>query len=407
MMATVPISIPIVAGAWLVLSLLPLHLYLIYPCVCVWWAWRSRTEESVTTVALPPLVVVCVYHNERAVLPAKLQNTLALDYPGLTALFVSDASDDGSDELVRRESRVTLVRCNRRQGKPNALDTILREQKEKLAAGTVILLTDANTILDQAAARLLAVQLSIPSVKFACGRLILKPSGNPLGDWEQRYWEAEQLFKRGEGAKGWLVGANGGLWAFRIGDYPGLGTDKLVMEDLLIPLRLFAGGGQGVYVEAAVGTEGVAPTDEHEFSRRLRIARADFSMLSLLLRLPLSSGVRFCLWSHKILRWFFPLLSLPLVMAPMIGWLLLAGIWIDAWLFLLLIVFLYVILLGKWKVPGLAGLRYGVAIHTAFVIAGIEWLLGKTPLPYWDHGREDAAPSEYGRGETAPRKYRK
>lgn len=395
----IPLWSSLLSGGWLLPWLIPVYCYLIYPRLCAWWAMEENQPAEPVNEKLPPLLVVCVFHNEREALPAKLENTLHLEYPGLEALFVSDASDDGSDEIIRAESRVTLVRGGVRRGKPASLDAVLREEMGKRPEGTVVLLTDANTILDRGAARRLAAALADPAVKFACGRLVLEKGANPFGDWERRYWDEEQVLKRGEGARGWLIGANGGLWAFRLADYPGLGTDRLVMEDLLIPLRLLADGGMGAYVVDAVGNERVAPSDRREFTRKLRIARADFSMLPLLLKLKLPAGVRFALWSHKILRWLFPLLVPLWLAAPFVffffartiepfpgHWFSVGDFLIPLGVCLLLGITLSLALLGRWF-SELAGIRYAVAMNVAFLIAGIGWLVGIQPPPYWEHTR--------------------
>ena len=77
---------------------------------------RRRVESS----AIEPTVsVVIAAHNEEDVIERRVRNLLDLDYPAdrLEILVASDASIDGTDEIVDRlaveDGRVKLVRCAR------------------------------------------------------------------------------------------------------------------------------------------------------------------------------------------------------------------------------------------------------------------------------------------------------
>jgi len=369
---------------WFVLWSVPVYIYFLYPFYCrVLGNGENKISDQIEE-PWPSLLVLCVYHNEVKSLPQKLKNTMKLNYPeaNLDICFVSDASDDGSDEFLRENKRIRLRCYDIRQGKSQALDKALREEMKQAASGTVVLLTDANTQIDPDAPRFLISALADPEIKFACGRLrLLAKADSSLGEWEQRYWENEQVIKRGESSRGMLVGANGGLYAFRLQDYPGIDQQGLLMEDLYIPLLLIESGGKGIFVEHAGGEEIVTGSDRNEFLRKLRIATANFTMLPALLRLHLPGRMWVALCSHKILRWFFPVFWPFLFIATVWQWPFAYGraILIAHILLLLLAV------IGRW-VKMFSGYYYGILMNVA-LFAGFWRACFGRPAAHWESFR--------------------
>ena len=66
---------------------------------------RSRPIRSDQTYE-PDVTVIVAAYNEAPVIERRLENLLALNYPAekLRIVVASDASDDGTDDLVRRVS---------------------------------------------------------------------------------------------------------------------------------------------------------------------------------------------------------------------------------------------------------------------------------------------------------------
>ncbi len=356
----------------------PLWCYAGYPLLCRGWARRQQQWPSLADVDLPAAVVVCVYHNEARHLPTKLANCQALAYPAdkLRLLFVSDASDDGSDELVYANGRAELLRRDRRGGKSAGLNAALAHLQASMPPATVVVFTDANTELHPAAVQRLAEALADPAVASACGELTV------TGHGEGGYWRGEQMLKRAEGAWGCLIGANGALHAVRLRDWQPL-PDGLLMEDLLIPLRLLMRG-RAVYVPSARAQE-EGGGSVMEFRRKVRIATANYAMLPLLLRLRLPLRAQCCLWSHKILRWLCAPLLLPLLALTAVLLWRWAGWW---WGAPLLLIIPAAVAAGCGLLWG-AGLRtmwHGLLMHLAFTVGAMRALTGTMP-PHWEHER--------------------
>lgn len=295
-------------------ALLLLHTYALYPLLLVVGNRLSRRGESDSPtefpadLALPRVSLVVAAHNEVEVIGAKLENSLALDYPPdrLEILIGSDGSDDGTDERVSavaaEHPRVRLSSAPR-AGKVGVLNRCIPQ-----ASGDLVVLSDANTLIDSDAIRRLVRHFEDPRVGAVCGRLRLF---NPtLRDYqESAYWSYESFIKEEEGRRGAVVGANGGLYALRRDRFTPLPPETIV-DDFVIPLRLLERGDRVLYDKTAVAHEETTENYQREFGRRARIAAGNFQALTQvpgLLR-PRAGFVAWALWSHKVLRWCAPLL---------------------------------------------------------------------------------------------------
>jgi cellulose synthase/poly-beta-1,6-N-acetylglucosamine synthase-like glycosyltransferase len=306
-------------------ALLLLHTYFFYPLVLlaldgaahVWSALkflrsgRERRRAEVATF-LPTVSMVVAAYNEVDCIGEKLKNSLALDYPkDLFELLVgSDGSTDGTDEIVRQctDGRVRLSVAPR-GGKTSVLNRCIPSAK-----GDIIVLTDANTRIDEKAIARLVRHFRDPEVGAVCGKLKLFNPTN--GEYEESaYWTYESALKFFEGKRGAVMGANGGLYAIRRTLFTQLPPSTIV-DDFVIPMRILEQGYRVAYEAEAVAYEETTEDYEKEFSRRARIAAGNFQSLRWVpgLLSPRAGFPAFAFWSHKVLRWCAPaLMALALV----------------------------------------------------------------------------------------------
>ncbi|MBI3185115.1 MAG: glycosyltransferase family 2 protein, partial [Myxococcales bacterium] len=298
-------------------ALLILYTYFLYPLILIgldglrqllgnvrYLRFGGDRRKSLPFDLLPSVTVLIAAHNEATCIAAKVSNSLAIDYPRerLEVLVGSDGSTDGTDEIVRkaRDPRVVLARAER-SGKAGVLNRCI-----PMASGEIVVLTDANTMIDPGAVKKLVRHFADPDVGAVCGRLRLY---NPTrrGYEESAYWQYESLIKLYEGKHGAVIGANGGLYAIRRSLFTALPPSTIV-DDFVIPLRILDRGYKVPYEPAAEATEETTEDYSKEFRRRARIAAGNFHSLRLLpgLLLPTAGFAAFALWSHKVLRWFAP-----------------------------------------------------------------------------------------------------
>jgi cellulose synthase/poly-beta-1,6-N-acetylglucosamine synthase-like glycosyltransferase len=254
--------------------------------------------------AEPTVSIVVAVYNEEACIAEKLRNCLALDYPAdkLEILIGSDGSTDQTEAIVRAcaDPRVKLSAAPR-GGKVAVLNRCI-----PMARGEIVVLTDANTMLERDAVQKLVRHFAHPWIGAVCGRLRLyNPSKKEYE--ESAYWKYESVIKFYEGQRGCVLGANGGLYAIRRARFTPLPPDTIV-DDFLIPMRLLRDGYQVRYDPEAVASEETTEDYGREAGRRARIAAGNFQSLRLLspLLAPTTGFVSFAFWSHKVLRWIAP-----------------------------------------------------------------------------------------------------
>ena len=114
---------------------------------------------------LPPVSLIIPAYNEEAVIVAKLENALALDYPRelLEIVVTSDASTDATHEIVAgyADRGVRLLVCER-GGKVAAQDRAVRE-----TSGEIVAFGDANVGWEADALRRLVRPFADPRVGMA------------------------------------------------------------------------------------------------------------------------------------------------------------------------------------------------------------------------------------------------
>ena len=159
---------------------------------------RLRPREVRRGAFEPFVSVIVTAYNEERDLAAKLENTLALDYPRdlLEIIVASDCSTDGTDEIAHAfaERGVRLARQPQRLGKTAAQNMAVAE-----ARGEIILFSDATSQYEPDVLRVMMPSFADPTVGCVAGRLIyVDPAESRVGRGARSYWSYETFLKRHE-----------------------------------------------------------------------------------------------------------------------------------------------------------------------------------------------------------------
>ncbi|MBN2104497.1 glycosyltransferase family 2 protein [bacterium] len=268
----------------------------------------KRNHRTMQPDYCPKVSMVVSAHNEEDIIVKKCENFKELEYPNskINLIIGSDGSRDKTNDLLTAHA-CDNIQCfifENQKGKAATLNQLLIE-----AEGEIVVFSDANTMYDQNAIKKLVRHFSDRKVGGVCGHLILKnPNENVGGQGEQLYWDYENIIKNLEGQIKTTIGANGAIYALRKELYKALPTNKVIMDDFLVPLSAIEQGFDFVYDSEAKAYESTSPHIEGEFQRKVRIGAANFNALPEIKRLlfPSRGFVSFALWSHKIFRWFGP-----------------------------------------------------------------------------------------------------
>jgi cellulose synthase/poly-beta-1,6-N-acetylglucosamine synthase-like glycosyltransferase len=252
----------------------------------------------------PSVTVLIPAYNEAACIAHTVENKLLQNYPSdrLQIVVVSDASDDGTDDIVRRyEQRgVELLRREVRQGKAAALNEAVRQ-----ARGEIIIFSDANAEFAPDAVRRLVENFADAEIGYVTGSLSLRfGNANAAGEGNSAYLTYENWLRSAESNAGSVIGVNGGVDAIRRELYEDVPNDQIT--DFVLPLRVILTGRRVIYDERVRSYEDANEEMGSEFRMRVRVALRALRGLSYMravlnpLRCPLAA---FSIWSHKILRY--------------------------------------------------------------------------------------------------------
>ncbi len=260
----------------------------------------------------PMVSFIIVAHNERDAIQAKLENTLALEYPAdkLEVLVVTDGSDDDTPQLAARFDRVTVLHRSERLGKLAAMT-----RASEAATGDVLVFSDANNLYSRNALLELVAPMADSEVGAVTGRKVIDDgSGRPLDRAEGAYWRYESKIKQWESAHGSVVAAAGEILAFRREAFPAIPPAHLV-EDLVQVLTAAEAGWRVIYAPDAISVERASATIDDEATRRTRLMAGNWQVVwhvlpGLALRKP---SLAWQLFSHKGLRILIPAALLTLL----------------------------------------------------------------------------------------------
>ena len=296
-------------------SFLVVYPYLVYPLVLrLLAALKPERLAAATTFKPQGVTFVISVFNEEAVIARKLDNTLALDVPreGFEVIVASDASSDGTDEIVRtvaaRDPRVRLLRQDERLGKSAALNKAVAA-----ARGEIVVFSDANAMYEADAIRELLQSFADPQVGYVVGAALYSDAmDKPAGESEGAYWNQELLLKRLESDVYSVVGGDGAIYAIRKSLFWEFKPDDI--SDFVNPLQIIAAGYRGLFNPAARCYEHAGETFSKEFRRKRRIVNRSWRAVrryGRLLRVREHGLFLFMLVSHKVIRWW----ALPLILA--------------------------------------------------------------------------------------------
>lgn len=287
------------------------YTYFIYPIFLILILhFRGNKTKNIacTTNCEKSVSILFSAYNEEKRIEEKLKNFLTLDYRDVELIIGSDGSTDKTNGIVKEyaNEQIKLFIFKKREGKANTLNKLVSD-----ANGEILVFTDANTIFDRNALGELVKHFEDEKVGCVSGELILEaPNENPGATGETFYWKYERYIKKNEGRLGALIGANGGIYAIKRELFKIFPSDKVIMEDLLLSLRILRKRFKVIYEPKAIGYEKSSRSMKDEFIRKVRIIAGDLNAVYHVknLLLPHYGLIAFNLWSHKIIRWSVPFL---------------------------------------------------------------------------------------------------
>jgi cellulose synthase/poly-beta-1,6-N-acetylglucosamine synthase-like glycosyltransferase len=273
---------------------------------------------------LPAVFIIFSAYNEEKVIKRKMDSIFKTYYPleKIKVVVGSDNSTDATNEIMAefalKNKEVDFVKFNERNGKASVLNKLAERVKAAKIDDeeTVFIFTDANVMFSECTIYELAKHFRNKKISQVAANILneeIKSEGISLQ--EKNYIQRENKIKYNEGLWGAMIGAFGACYALRANAWTSIPTNFL-MEDFFISMHVLGLNQQAIMEANAVCYEDVSIEVEEEFKRKSRIQAGNFQNLSVYLKLLSQFNlVSFCFFSHKVIRWFGPLLMAVSYMA--------------------------------------------------------------------------------------------
>ena len=253
---------------------------------------------------LPDVTLMICAYNEEDIIREKMENIRQIDYPAdkFCVMWVTDGSNDGSNDLLKQYPEVTLVYSPERKGKAMAMQHGLKVNKAEY-----VVFTDANTMLNTNAIREIVRQFMKPNVSCVSGekRVAARTNDQIAAEGEGLYWKYESTLKQWDSDLYSAMGAAGELFAVKMSDYREAPTNAL-LDDFMMSMLIVKDGHRIAYTSEAYAMEYGSANMYEESKRKRRIAAGGLQSIWWLRSLmnPLKYPVvSFLFISHRVLRW--------------------------------------------------------------------------------------------------------
>ncbi len=275
-----------------------------------WGAGKNIQEDYE-----PEVTLFVAAYNEKDYVQDKLKNSFSLNYPKdkVKHVWVTDGSDDGTPDILRKFDGVDVYHENARGGKIGAMNRGMQFVKSP-----IVIFSDGNTMLGEDSIQEIVNLFKDPKVGCVSGekRIYQKDKDTAAGAGEGIYWKYESTLKKWDYELYSVVGAAGELFAIRRELWEEVERDTL-LDDFIISLRVAMKGYKIGYNPDAYAIESSSANVKEELKRKVRISAGGIQSVIRLKKLlnPFRFGIlSFQYISHRVLRWTLAPLALPIIL---------------------------------------------------------------------------------------------
>ena len=292
------------------------YVYVGYP-IAMWLLARWHPRPWKVAPITPSVSIVLAVHNGVLLLPRKIQNLRAIDYPNIKEIvIVSDGSTDGTAELLanHHNSLIKTILLREHVGKALAVNAGVAQ-----ATADLILFTDIRPEIAPGAIQQLVGNFADPKVGCVAGELILRKGGHDDASAAAGglglYWRYEQWLRKCEAVFDSTVGVCGCFYAVRrelVVPQPA----GMILDDMFQPLSIIRQGYRSVLDLQARVYDQWPEKLAGEFQRKVRTLAGNFQLFQVApWTLTPQNRVLFQLFSHKVMRLVVPYLLVLLLIS--------------------------------------------------------------------------------------------
>jgi cellulose synthase/poly-beta-1,6-N-acetylglucosamine synthase-like glycosyltransferase len=304
---------------WLPLGLL-IHSYILYPLILQVLAHKKRNNEITYNQGddLPCISILISAYNEEKYIEQRIHNIYTTNYPiaKIEVLIGSDGSNDLTNKILQnlqyQYPSLKIYLFPQRAGKSKTLNFLVKESKNE-----ILLMTDAKVRFAPHVIFQLAKHFKNPEMGIVGGNIVNKKyHTNGISLPEKIFMSREIKTKYNEGKiYRSTIGVYGACYAVRKNLYKPF-PESLTVDDFYQNMHILEEGKHAIIEINALCFENVPNRLSEEFRRKTRISVGNFQNLLFYKHLLLPfKPISFCFISHKIIRWFGPIILILLFSA--------------------------------------------------------------------------------------------
>jgi len=361
-------------STFLVSATVVLYTWIAYPFLLrLLRLFRRHTIRPSGQNYSPFVTIIVPVHNEQQRIAVKLGDCLELLYPQdrLEIIVASDASTDGTEEIVRRfvvrDSRIHWLQSGNRVGKSGVQNLAAAQ-----AQGDILFFTDANTSMTPGVLRTMIDNLSDPAIGMVSATVHFGHPQDAVEKGQGFYWSYELFLRAAESDLGILATGSGQAIAVRRELFRPL--PACYGDDCIIPLDVRLQGYRVIQDRNATVFDAMPHSIQGELRTRIRMTARNWT--GTLARPEILNPLRFPLTalgliSHKLLRWLTPFFLAVVFLSN--AWLALGGRAVVLWW---LQVAFYVSAFVGWELTRKQRRAWVFGYPFSFCLANIGFFLG-------------------------------
>ena len=277
--------------------------------------------------------LIVVVRNAEDLIKDKIENCLSLHYPSkkLEVIFYSDGSTDNTNQIIHsyKDKGIKFFHSTEHRGKIDAINAAVKQ-----CSGEILVLTDADALLEAEALNNMMRHYIHPSMGGVCGQRVISNDRSTTVSSQEKYIKLDTAVKILESKLRRITSNDGKIYSLRRRLFKPIETG--VTDDLFTCLTVIRQGYSFVFEpEARAFIKVPSRTPAHEIQRRQRIVAQSLRGIFILKDLlnPFRYGFfSLGLFINKVLRRVLPVFLLLIFFSTL--YLSFSSIWLALFLFI-------------------------------------------------------------------------
>ena len=298
-----------------------IYSYFIFPMTVILFGKNKELNSNIYNKIdeIPSLSILIAAYNEQSIIKEKVMSIINSNFPTdkIEIIIGSDCSTDNTNEIIKKLAEeypfIIAINFEKRTGKSGVVNRLVKRAKSD-----ILIITDANIIFSENTISSLIQHFKNPQIGLVDSNMVnigIKKSG--ISFQEKTYISWEVKFKHAESKLwGMLMGPFGGCFAIRKSLFTPI-PENFLVDDFYVCMNILQNGHKTINDLKAIVYEDVSNQISEEFRRKRRISMGNFINLFHFKKLLLKpfSKLGFVFISHKVFRWFGPVLLLLIFVA--------------------------------------------------------------------------------------------